>query len=97
MDKAKAGTLMRIESGEYSDYGVIGFFVVLQTFEPMAEVSAYNSQNPNDTFGIEYFDNYAFLAYLLAKGLLLEIDASVFALTDYGNVAECRFTPTTKE
>ena len=32
---AKAGRLLCVSEGSYSDYGVVGFFVVLRNFPPL--------------------------------------------------------------
>src|ERR1044071_2477271 len=66
-DKAKAGTLICVDQGCYSDYGVSGFFVVLRDFTPKTELDEYLSSRK------EQQEDYAFregefLAALLAKG-----------------------------
>lgn len=89
---AKAGKLLCVDSGQYSDYSVHGFFVVLKDFYPTIELKEYLIAHP------EQIENYSFsgerfLAMLLAKGLLLEIDYGTIHLTDYACANEFRFTP----
>ncbi len=91
--QAKAGTLLLLESGEYSDYSVTGFFVVLKTFTPHEELEAYLVEHPKEKDDYT-FDADAFLAGLLAKGLLLEITHGVIHLCDYSRASEFSFTPT---
>lgn len=87
---AKAGRLICFDQGEYSDYGVIGFFVALKDFEPDKELAAYLEQNPDKK--AEYrFDCGGFLAYLLAQGLLVEVEYSTFYLGEYGCAKSVRF------
>ena len=89
---AKAGKLLCVSKGAYSDYSVVGFFVVLKDFCPAEELAKYLNNNP------EQMDNYcfeedSFLASVLAKGFLLELEHGTIHLADYGRYAECRFTP----
>lgn len=88
---ARAGSLLSLESGEYSDYQVHGFFVVTQEFEPEAEVDAYFAEHPDQRD--QYFERSMFIPWLLRKGLLIEIEHAVWHLTDYGSPGEIRFTP----
>lgn len=89
---AKAGKLLSIENGEYSDYQVIGFFVVLRDFDPMAELAEHlaadaEQAKPNS------FEDEKFLAALLAKGLLLELEYGTLHTGTYGNSRDAWFTP----
>ncbi len=73
-DKAtivKAGTLFSFESGDYSEYGVIGFFVALQDFDPV------------DFAEKAEFDKDRLLADLIRAGCILEIQRGVLWITDY--------------
>lgn len=89
---AKAGKLICIDSGEYSDYSVIGFFVVLRDFDPMVELDEYKAAHPQDCD--EYnFDKSCFLAQLLSKGLLLEINFGNLYMGSYGQIEDVSFTP----
>jgi hypothetical protein len=89
---AKAGTLLSVESGCYSSYGVKGFFVVLREFTPAEKLNEYLKANPEQA-GDYTFEEDQFLAALLAEGLLLEIPYGVMHLTDYSRASEFNFTP----
>ncbi len=69
---AKAGRLVYVDQGEFSDHEVIGFFVVLLDFEPLKLLSGYLEKNPEQKEDYN-FDPDKFLAFLLSEGLLLEI------------------------
>jgi hypothetical protein len=88
----KAGRLLCVDSGAYSDYGVVGFFVVLQDFDPMAELALYLETKPEQREPYS-FKAGAYLAALLAKALLMEVDYSTLHLCDYNHHEELRFTP----
>jgi hypothetical protein len=93
---AKEGSLLCVDSREYSSYGVTGFFVVLRDFDPMAELATYLAEHADQA--IEYrFRQAEFLATLLGKGFLLEIVYGSLYLGDYENHAEISFTPTQSE
>ena len=85
----KAGKLLLVDSGSYSNYSIMGFFVTLKDFCPQDELTEYLAQN---------FDNYfiedKFLAFLLAKGLLLEIEHGHLYLDGNGSYENYRFIPT---
>ena len=86
---AKAGKLLLVDSGSYSDYSVMGFFVTLKDFCPQKELAEYLTQEPSD-----YFIEDKFLAFLLAKGLLLEIEHGRLYLDGNGSYENYRFIPT---
>lgn len=88
---AKAGKLLCIDSGEYSDYDVTGFFVVLRDFAPMEELEEYKAAHPEQSEPYS-FEQSAFLAVLLAKGLLLEVEYGNLYLGAYSSCNELRFT-----
>lgn len=92
MSEAKAGTLLSVESGCYSDYQVQGFFVVLKTFDPVLELKEYLVAHPDQlsTYG---FHEGEFLAALLAKGFLLEINYGRMHMCDYSRASEFMWTP----
>jgi len=85
---AKAGKLVYVDSGSYSDYSVMGFFVALQDFCPQNELNEYLKQVPNP-----YFNEDQFLAFLLKKGLLLKVEYSQLHLGGYGQATDFSFTP----
>ena len=70
---AKAGKLLCVDRGEYSDYQVTGFFVVLKDFDPLTELNEYLNANPEQIKSYS-FEEDRYLSMLLLKGLLLEID-----------------------
>ena len=88
---AKQGRLIRYETGQYSDYTVIGFFVVLETFVPEDVLAEYLAINPRQKSDF-YFVSDAFLAFLIKKGLLLEIEHGVWHIGDYGRSSSFIFT-----
>jgi|HubBroStandDraft_5_1064220.scaffolds.fasta_scaffold132906_2 hypothetical protein len=92
MSEAKAGTLLSVEAGCYSDYRVTGFFVVLKTFDPVLELKEYLVAHPKqlETYS---FEEDEFLAALLAKGLLLEIQYGRMHMCDYSRASEFLWTP----
>jgi len=89
---AKAGKLLCVDSGAYSDYIVSGFFVVLRDFDPHAELEAHLDANPAQREAY-HFKEDSFLAALLAKGLLLEVGYGTLYLTGYSSHEEFRFIP----
>ena len=96
MDKlnsiAKAGKLVCVDSGEYSDYSVTGFFVVLRDFDVMAELEKYKAAHPDQCEQYS-FQQSAFLSALLGKGLLLEVEFGTLYLGAYSSCDELNFTP----
>ena len=88
----KAGQLVVIDEGCYSDYGVTGFFVALQTFMPMALHREYMAANPKQAKGYR-FNSSAFLSFLLAKGLLVEIQYATLHMGEYSSAGEVSFRP----
>ena len=89
---AKAGSLICVDSGEYSSYAVTGFFVVLRDFDPMLELDEYLNSRPKQREGHKFIE-WEFLAALLKKGLLLEIEYSTLYLGDYRGADAVTFKP----
>lgn len=88
---AKAGKLICVDNGAYSDYCVTGFFVVLKDFSPMDELEAYKELHPDQ---VQYhFRPHEFLTSLLEKGYLLEIEYGTLYLGAYSSCEEISFTP----
>lgn len=88
---AKAGMLLCVDSGQYSDYSVVGFFVVLRDFDPMAELAAYLDAHPEQR--VRYrFDSRAYFAVLVAKELLMEVKCGTLYLGAY-SCDEVSFAP----
>lgn len=86
--EAKPGSLISIETGEYSDYQVLGFFVVLNEFEPMVELENYIREKElnKGNFRVE-----TFLAYLISKGFLLEVKYDNFFIDMWGDLDDSHF------
>ena len=91
-----SGQLLCIEHGSYSDYEVIGFFVVLQDFDPKAKAWEYIQSAPgyDDSISLHnaYIKDNEFLAFLLKQGLLLEIEYHSLDLGEYGRYVDISFT-----
>lgn len=89
---AKAGNLLCVSKGAYSNYSVVGFFVVLKDFCPADELAKHLNNNlyQRDNY---CFEEDSFLSSMLAKGLLLEIEHGTMHLTDYSSYEEFEFTP----
>ena len=96
---AKAGSLLSIESGEYSDYSVHGFFVVLRDFSPQDELAAHmaTKKYEPDEWTRERMGTSAFMAFLIAKGFLLEVPYGVIHTDDYGRIDDFEFRPPVSE
>lgn len=90
---AKAGQLMCIDHGVYSDYQVIGFFVVLKDFDPRECLDAYLTEHSEQRYSFNSFNHHMFLGALIAQGLLLEIEYGTMFLGEYGSTAEFCFRP----
>lgn len=89
---ARAGSLVCVDHGEYSDYSVRGFFVVLKEFDPRERVEAHLAEHPEQRETYQ-FDDDGYLASLIAQGLLLEIQYSTIYTGAYSSHSEFRFTP----
>ena len=89
---AKAGKLVCVDRGEYSDYDVTGFFVVLRDFNPLDELREYLSLHPGQEDSY-CFEQDRFLAMLLKKGFLLEVEYGTLHLGSYSSTEFFRFTP----
>lgn len=89
---AKAGKLLCVDSGVHSGYISHGFFVVLRDFDPHAELAAHLDANPAQREAY-HFEEESFLAALLARGLLLELEYGTMYLTSYSSHEEFRFMP----
>ena len=93
---AKAGKLLLLDSGEYSDYTVVGLFAVLKDFEPMKELEEYKAANPEKSKDYNFGED-AFLAAIISKGYLMEVEYGNLYLGSYGCCRDVRFTPTNGE
>lgn len=87
--EVKAGKLLCVDQGAYSCYTVKGFFLVLTSFNLQVELAEHINANPEQ--GEPYdFNEDSFLAALLAKGYLLEIEYSTLFLSGNSNYTEVR-------
>ena len=77
----KAGSLLQVDTGEYSDYSVMGFFVVLTGFDPLEKRDEWIAQLPSRKRDYSFREN-AFLLWLVSQGLLLEIARATLHLSD---------------
>ena len=85
---AKAGKLLMIDHGEYSDRSIMGFFVILKDFDPQQKIIDYLKIIKDD----DSLSAYSFISLLIEKGYLLEIDYSNLYLGGYGlNIEDCYF------
>ena len=89
---AKQGSLLRYDIGQFSDYNVIGFFVVLDSFNPAEFLETYLSEHPKQRES-SWFDANMFLAALIKSGLLLEVEHGVLHAGSYSSVEDFRFEP----
>lgn len=89
---AKAGKLVCVDSGDYSDKIVHGFFVALKDFEPDAELARHLEAHPGQREHYK-FEGESYLASLLAKGFLMEVSYGTIHLTGYSSHNEFMFTP----
>jgi hypothetical protein len=78
----KAGTLVMVDAGEYSDYGLEGFYVALAAFDPIAMRDEMIAQSKGDDW--HYSGRNEYLAFLTAKGLLMEIRPAQIYVGSYG-------------
>lgn len=74
----KAGTLVSYEAGAYSDYSILGFFLVLRDIVPHDELDRYRAQAEDQQ------NEYAFLSWLVAQGYLLQIPYTTIYAGAYG-------------
>lgn len=89
---ARAGELVCCDKGEYSDYTVVGFFVVLKEFDPALELEAFLGANEDDREPYS-FDSYKFLAHLTAQGYLLDVSYSTLYLGSYSDAKSVVWQP----
>src|ERR1700733_6720302 len=83
---AKLGTMLLISQGEYSSYQRMGWFMVVQTFSPQAEVAEYMAATGKSANEYASFDPEKFIPQLLKKGLIVEVNEffDEWFMGDYG-------------
>lgn len=89
---AKAGSVICVSYGAYSDFCVAGFFKVLEDFKPSEELEDFLDENPDQREDYS-FDRDSYLARLLAKNLLEEIDHGELYLGAYRCADDFSFRP----
>lgn len=89
---AKAGRLLCVDHGEYSDYSVRVFFVVLRDFDPRERLETYLTEHSEQQERYNFEDD-AFLAWLISQGLLLELEYSTMYTGAYSSSSEFSFRP----
>lgn len=90
---AKAGSILLIECACYSDKNIIGIFSVLADFDPVAMRDEFLIEigfDYSDRFKVD-FDEYKFVAFLLSKGFVLEMDYSFIHVSDFRDPDEFLF------
>jgi len=80
----KAGDLVLLSTGEYSDYGVTGLVrVVLDTWRPAERMQQWLDEHP-DQLPKYSFNDLAFVEWLLGLGDVEKVDFDYLHLGDYG-------------
>lgn len=90
--EAKAGKHLLIDQGEYSDYHVMGLFIIEKDFIPSDILEEYLGINPKNREDYE-FEPYRFVSYLTTNGYIREISYDTFFLAGYGIVDEIEYRP----
>lgn len=90
---AKKGELLMVDCGEYSDYCLIGFFVVLDDFDVHDELEKHKQCDSSERASSQD----SFLSGLIKKGYLLEIQYSNMYLGSYGGMDDFRYTSNSNE
>ncbi len=82
----KAGKLLALSRGAYSDYCVDGFHVALRDIDFAAALDEYlaEAQAKEPWQASDYFECDKFTAFLIRGGYLLAVDYSEVHLGDYG-------------
>lgn len=88
---AKTGQLVCIDCGEYSDYSVLGIFVVLKDFDPLHVLEEFLTSRPEQRKPY-CFEQFEFLATLLEKKLLRELEYGTLYLGNYSDYNQLEFT-----
>jgi hypothetical protein len=79
----KAGTLLALETGEYSDYGVEGFYRVLKDFDGKELMRQYLAEHPEQAEAYSGH-TYEFSAWLSKSGFIEDIDYLRWHIGSYG-------------
>ena len=82
------GTIVTITSGEYSDYSIIGAFRSLKDIShddiESAKSEIENRPDREELYGYELYTG--FIAVLIVRGFLEDINSAEIYLGDYGQI-----------
>lgn len=87
---AKAGTLLLIDHGAYSDYYVVGIFKVEKDFIPYNLLESYLVENPKNREDY-YFESDRFVNYLLSNGYIKETSYDNLYTGSYGSIDDIEY------
>lgn len=93
----KAGRLLHLSQGEYSDYHVTGHFVALhdisrEVLRQCAVAAAIEVQSTlDDDFALVYEARDRIVPQLVRQGYLLEVDSTEIHLGEYGSFSRAIF------
>lgn len=90
----KDGDLLLITKGEYSDYGIIGLFKVIQDFDPLEKIEANKNRLEK---GPHRDKPNRITSFLLSKNYIRELDKNELWLGYYGDLREISFNDETLE
>lgn len=96
---AKKGSMILVESGAYSDYGVDGLFLVLLDFSPKLELAEYmrtvvapppipNALCADGLYREDGFRHEAYIAHLIGKKLIREVEYDSLYVGGFGDGAD---------
>ena len=77
------GTTLMFSEGVYDDYTGLGIYKVIAPFVPKYVLNTYLENNPNETEK-HCFQTWKFIAYMVDKGLIEEVDHKEIHLGSYG-------------
>lgn len=79
--KYKTGDLLLISHGEYSDYDVRAIVRVVKDLDSREVTLSYQKEIKDD-----WFDDHAFLAYLVKQGCVEDVDYQEWHTGGYGRI-----------
>jgi len=85
----KAGELMTISTGEYSDYCVNGLFSVLKDFDAQVQLAAWAAETGREMTGDGVYSNYQnkqidYMGWLNRNGFVEDVTFRELHIGDYG-------------
>lgn len=79
------GSILVLTSGEYSDYGMVGYVVTVEDCDLRALAQEYrNAHKPANQW--DRPDPDGFVAWLVVNGYAMPVDASTVHLGSYGEL-----------